>query len=457
MSSTEPLLKDDDGNEADGLAAWTGRSFVNPWAMLVAIAAGFVLARHFPDQVPYVSPIGEAFMKLMEMTIIPIVISATVSNLSSLLRRRNESRAAYRLLFGTVGLFGAVLFAGIAGSMLVSNLIAPSEVAYAAIGNLMFQQSAGGGVVDNWAVFAVKSTAVAQGTASMGWTDILLGAIPRNIFAALDDGNILQIVLFFALFAAMMRHLPDNVYHTIKNFFDGVFSVFMGILHLFYLFAVPGIAFFIAGRMLGVEVGYVLRFGPFAAALGAALILISAFAVFLVYVLSGRTLMETCRELRSAVLMAAAVNNRLLAIPQAMVGLRRIGFEANVVSSAVPLSVNLVCYGEAVVFAMGSVFCCLLYDVPLGPGLFVALFMTIPAASMMAVGAGPMVWYRFISLSLIPLGVSPEPVLIVLYALDPIISRLVCVADVCLGCALVAIINPRKTAMDADDGQASHE
>ena len=56
-------------------------SLLSPWAILVSIAAGVLIAVYFKELIPFVAPIGKIYLALLQMCVIPIILTAVTSKI----------------------------------------------------------------------------------------------------------------------------------------------------------------------------------------------------------------------------------------------------------------------------------------------------------------------------------------------------------------------------------------
>lgn len=420
------------------------------WTLLGAIVASLVLVKWVPGIAHYLRPFGEAYQNFLQMTIIPFAVSATVASLARIMRRSKSAHLVRRTALCTAAFFAGVVLYGIAIATVFQDQVEPSDEAYAYIGRMMFEAGEPGQVADNWAIFEINSRRAAPAREADSLKNTLLSSIPENVFQALAEGDMVKILIFFALFALTARYMPENGYHAIQSFADGVLAAFVRILDWLYFLAAPGIACIIANTFADVDLSIVWQFAGFVVLLVGSLLLAMILCLLIVLLRSGKGLLAVINEIQDALFIAAAANSELLAMPKAMTGLSRLGFDRKIINIVMPLSVNLVPNGSAIVFAVAAVFCAKLYAVPMNADTILTLLLTVPLAAIATVQSGPLVWYGFLSIPLRMFGISIGPTLIVLYAVDFVVDRVMSMLEVCTACALVAVVKPASA--DAGPG-----
>lgn len=140
--------------------------------VLGAMAIGVLLGLAWPAATSAIAVIGELFVRLIRMLVVPIVFISIASGVTALADPRKLGSVGAR----TIGLFAFTTFCAVSIGMVVGLLIEPG--AGAALGNAVPH-----------ALGEAKSL-----------HDQLVGIIPVNIVQALVDGDMLAIIFFSMLF-----------------------------------------------------------------------------------------------------------------------------------------------------------------------------------------------------------------------------------------------------------------
>ncbi|GGC08483.1 proton glutamate symport protein [Novosphingobium endophyticum] len=196
------------------------------WRILVGFIAGLVLgllAYTFARDSAWVStvvtyvtgPIGQIFLRLLFMLVIPLLFSALVVGIAEM----GEIRALRKV--GIATLVYTVIVSGIAValSLLLVNVLRPGQgVDRQAAQDLLARGAdTAGGIVQ-------ASSQSASGV------DAVLNLIPSNVITAMSNNDILA-VMFFALFfgiGLLLVSTPRTA--TLKNGIEGIFEVAMRLI-----------------------------------------------------------------------------------------------------------------------------------------------------------------------------------------------------------------------------------
>lgn len=173
------------------------------WQILIALIAGTLFGIYFTPYVEWISWIGDLFLKLLKMVIIPLIISSIITGIAGI----GSPESLGRLGFKTIGFYIFTSLLAILLGLALVNMISPGVGA-----DLSFAES-----VEN----------VPAAEQSLG--QLLLGAIPENVFGSMAKGDMLPIIFFTIIFGFFTNLSAPQHQKVIHNFFESVFDVMMKI------------------------------------------------------------------------------------------------------------------------------------------------------------------------------------------------------------------------------------
>jgi Na+/H+-dicarboxylate symporter len=168
---------------------------VTPWkwpfgaqvlvAVVLGVALGFI-ARNADISwlATTLTKIGEIFVQLLKLAVPPLVFTAVVLSVTNL---RNVSNAA-RLVARTVGWFMATAMSAVAVGIAIGLITDPGRGVHLKLSG------------------AAAPPAEDRGT----WLDFLTGIIPKNVFTAFSEVNVLQIVFLGIVIGAAAVAIGDR-------------------------------------------------------------------------------------------------------------------------------------------------------------------------------------------------------------------------------------------------------
>ncbi|HET7709565.1 MAG TPA: dicarboxylate/amino acid:cation symporter [Sphingomicrobium sp.] len=161
-------------------------------------------------------PIGQIFLRLLFMLVIPLLFSALVVGISEMGEIRSLKRVGIRTLVYTV----VVSSIAVAVSLVVVNLLQPGAgVDKAAASELLAAQADRAG--------AIVKTGVEQPSG----IDAFVSIIPQNLVEVMGSNSSILSVMFFALFFGIGLLLTDTPNaRALKRGFEGLFDVTMRLI-----------------------------------------------------------------------------------------------------------------------------------------------------------------------------------------------------------------------------------
>lgn len=211
------------------------------WQMLVGflvgLVAGLIVYTAQRDAVwvetftTYVTqPIGQIFLRLLFMLVIPLLFSALVVGISEMGEVRSLKRVGIRTLIYTV----VVSAIAVVVSLVVVNLLHPGAgVDRAAASELLAAQADRAGAI------------VRTGAEQPSGIDAFVNIIPNNLVEAMGSNSTILSVMFFALFFGIGLLLTDTpAARTLQRGFEGLFDVTMRLIMLVIKLAPIAVACF---------------------------------------------------------------------------------------------------------------------------------------------------------------------------------------------------------------------
>jgi DAACS family dicarboxylate/amino acid:cation (Na+ or H+) symporter len=217
-------------SEAEQIAAHSGPAGQGrlQWHILIGFVAGLVaglLAYTFARDAVWVgsvvdyvtNPIGQIFLRLLFMLVIPLLFSALVVGIAEMGEVRALKKVGLRTLLYTVVVSGIA----VALSIALVNLLKPGEGVDPVAARDLLARGA-----ENAAGIVASSSEAKTGFQAV------IAIVPNNLFLALSSNDILA-VMFFALFFGIGLLLVQSPRtEALKDAIEGVFEVAMKLIGL---------------------------------------------------------------------------------------------------------------------------------------------------------------------------------------------------------------------------------
>ncbi len=285
------------------------------WRILIGFIAGLVgglLVYSFARDAAWVDgvvtyvtgPIGQIFLRLLFMLVIPLLFSALVVGIAEMGEVRALGQVGLKTLLYTV----IVSSIAVAISLALVNLFQPGRGVDPVAAQEMLADGAEG------------ASSIVQASAESGaGVNQLIAIVPNNIIAAMGANDILA-VMFFALFFGIGLMLVQTRHTaTLKDAIEGVFEVAMKLIG--FVIQLAPIAIFCFMFNLTAQFGWDLLF-KLAAFVGVVLLALSIqmFGVFpmILKFIARKSPVAFFRETREASVMAFSTASSNATLPTAL-------------------------------------------------------------------------------------------------------------------------------------------
>jgi DAACS family dicarboxylate/amino acid:cation (Na+ or H+) symporter len=285
------------------------------WRILIGFIAGLVsglLVYTFARDAEWVStvvtyvtgPIGQIFLRLLFMLVIPLLFSALVVGIAEMGEIRALKNIGIRTLVYTV----VVSSIAVAISITLVNLLRPGDgVDPAAAQDLLAQGGEG-------AASIVEASANSE--AGVGQ---LIAIVPSNVISAMGNNDILAVMFFALFFGIGLLLVQTKRTETLKDAIEGVFEVAMRLIGI--VIQVAPIAIFCFMFNLSAQFGWdlLIKLAAFVAVVLLALG-IQMFGVFplILKFLAKKSPIAFFRETREASVMAFSTASSNATLPTAL-------------------------------------------------------------------------------------------------------------------------------------------
>jgi Na+/H+-dicarboxylate symporter len=337
-------------------------------------------------------PLGTAFIRLVTMTVVPLVIASLFTAVGSLGDIRRLGTIGGR----TLSYFLITTFAA-AGIGFTVGMLAP------------FRQ-----------LPSPATAAAAQPTGSLpSVAQQLLALIPQNPFAAAAQGELLPLIVAVCLFAAATTTLPADKRRQVLTAFERLNDLSTILIGWMMQLAPAAVFVLIAATVAKFGASLLGDLLTFAAAVVAALVVHVALVLLPALRLSGQRIREFLRETSDAVMLAFATASSSAALPVSMAAAERVGVSAEAVGFVLPAGTTIDKNGAAAYKAVTAVFIATMFGFPLTPGRELTIVLASTAAAFAGAGVpGSSLVTTLIVLNAIGLGTEASAGIALVAAID---------------------------------------
>ena len=382
------------------------------WQMLIGFIVGLVAglivystqqdAAWVETFTKYVTqPIGQVFLRLLFMLVVPLLFSALVVGISEM----GEVGALKRVGLKTLAYTVIVSSIAVVVSLAVVNLLKPGAGVDRAAAAAMLEQSAGR-----------AGEIVKAGAEQPSGIDAFISIVPNNLVEVMGSNSSILSVMFFALFFGIGLLLTDTPNsHSLQRGFEGLFDVTMRLIMIVIRLAPIAVACFMFNLAALFGWDLLIRLSAYVGVVLLAL----AIQMFLVFPLLLATLgkknpIAFFRETQEASLMAFSTASSNATLPTALkVADERLGLPRRVSRFVLTIGATANQNGTAMFEGVTVIFLAQFFgiDLTLGQQLMVMLVCILGGIGTAGVPAGSL---PVIALILAMVGIQPEAIALVL-------------------------------------------
>jgi len=173
------------------------------WQILIALVLAVVVGIFFKPVVPYVSWMGDIFLRLLKMIVIPLILTSIISGISSIGGHGNFGRLGLK----TIAYYVVTSLLSITTGLVLVNLVKPG------IG------------VDITAIENVDKLQIQH----KSFSETLIDIVPDNIFKAMVDNELLSIIFVAIIIGIFLAKLGSQHRQLLVDLFTSGFELFMKI------------------------------------------------------------------------------------------------------------------------------------------------------------------------------------------------------------------------------------
>jgi aerobic C4-dicarboxylate transport protein len=299
--------------------------------MLLGIAIGVV----FPHVAVALKPLGDGFVKLIRMTLAPIIFATIVVGIAKMGDLREVGRVGAKALiyFEVVSTFALLL------GLVAANVLGPGK----------------GMNID---AATLDSSAISSYTASahdLGVVPFLLNIVPSSVGEAFVSGNVLQIILFGVLFGlalAQLRTTTQPLVDMLDQVLKGMFGIVRFVMYLAPLAALGAMAYTVGQY----GIASLLQLAKFAAEVWIVSILFVAIVLGIIARIAGFSLLKLLRYLSDELLITAGTSSSEAVLAPVMLKLQDLGCAEPIVGMVMPAGYTFNADGTAIYLSMGAIF-----------------------------------------------------------------------------------------------------
>lgn len=417
---------------------------LNPWVILASLVAGLTLGTQAPHLSSNLAPVGDVYLDLMKMIVLPFMMSAVILSVYRLIQEGAGNRIFSKiiLVFTLFSLAAAII--GIGTMMVFQPGSDLPQQTLDSFGDIVGEDL---GSAD----MAIQLNSASEEKQTSGFSLLLLNLVPSNIFKALVNDEILKVLVFSVLLGFSIGHVPNNFSVGLMTSLEAVYRGCQILMHWMTYLLPLVLLCMSAGQIARSGLEPLLAMTQFFAAFTAASVLLILLSLFLIWQRAQLPLKAVINALRGPFALAIATRNSVICMPIMIESLtEKLHFPRSQVELLVPFSVSLLRIGPTLYYVCATLFIAQLYGHEMVIG---ELFLVMAASIMAGFASAGMTGFAIVSLIGVVcgyLGLPFEAAIILFLAVDPICDILRTLVLVIANTASVALICPNPETMEPE-------
>lgn len=338
--------------------------------IFVGLILGILVGALFygnPAVESFLKPIGDVFIRLIKMIVVPIVLST--------------------LIIGVAGVGDVKKLGKIGGkSILYFEIVTTIAIIVGLAAANLFQPGAGINMDQLTKTDIKKYVDTAETTQSHGLVETFVNIVPKNIVEAMANGDMLAIIFFAVIFGLGVAAIGERG-KPVLHFFQGVADAMFWVVNFIMKFAPFGVF-----ALIGVTVS---KFGLGSLIpLGKLVIVVHLSMLFFVFVvlgaiakMSGISILSLIKLLKDELLLSYSTASSETVLPKIMEKMERIGCPKAITSFVIPTGYSFNLDGSTLYQALAALFIAQMYgiDMPISAQITLVLVLMVTSKGIAGV------------------------------------------------------------------------
>ncbi|MEM5027400.1 cation:dicarboxylase symporter family transporter [Priestia sp. WB3] len=317
--------------------------------ILIALVLGVIVGALFYQNetvINVLTPIGDIFIHLIKMIVLPIVIAALIVAVAGV----GDMKTIGRLGGKTILYFEIVTTIALAVGLLAANVFHP--------GTGIDLSNMEKGDISKYEETSKTSSEKAS------FSETIVHLVPTNVFQSIAEGDLLPTIFFTVLFGLGIAAVGDKG-KPVLGFFEGILEAMFWVTNKVMKFAPFGVFALISVTVIKFGVGALLPLGKLV------LVVYGTMAFFVIVVLgiiaklAGTSVFTLFRVLKEEIILAFSTASSEAVLPRLMDKMEKFGCPKAITSFVIPTGYTFNLDGSAIYQSIAAIFVAQMYGMPL--------------------------------------------------------------------------------------------
>jgi len=395
--------------------------------VLFGVILGVFLGHFFPDFAALFKPLGDAFIKIVKMMIVPVVFCTIVIGIATV----GGNQSIGKTLLKAMGLFYVLTIIALTVGLIAVETIKPGEGMHIAASSIDPGEAA----------------RYAKGAKNLDFVDVLLHIIPPSFFTPFAEGEVLPVLFISIILGFGLRRagaVGKVFLGGLESFSAGLFAAFGFLMKLAPLGAFGAIAFIIAKNGIKSIGNLGLLILTFYVA--------SLFFVFVVLALLARlhgfSLWKLLRYIREELLVVLGTSSTEPVLPAMLYKLEKLGCSKGCVGLTLPLGYSFNLDGTAIYLTLASVFLAQAMDITLTQWQILSMIAVMLLTSKGAAGVTGSGFAALVATLAAMPDTVPVAGVVIIAGIDRFMSEARALTSLCSNAVAVVVVSIWEGACD---------
>ncbi len=332
--------------------------------ILIGLVLGIIVGAVFygsPTLESYLKPIGDIFIRLIKMIVVPIVVSTLIIGVAG----TGDMKKLGKLGGKTILYFEVITTIAIVVGLLAANIFKP--------GAGIDMSSLTKGDISKY----VDTT---ESVVSHSFADTFVNIVPKNIIESMANGEMLAIIFFSVMFGLGIAAIGEKGKPVI-SFFQGVADAMFWVTNQIMKFAPFGVFALIGITVSKFGVESLIPLGKLVISVYGAMFFFIFVVLGLIAKLAGTSILSIIKILKDELLLAYSTASSETVLPKIMEKMEKFGCPRAITSFVIPTGYSFNLDGSTLYQALAAIFIAQMYGIEMSMGQQITLMLVLMVTS----------------------------------------------------------------------------
>lgn len=381
----------------------------NPITLFVSIFIGILIGIYASSLVPFLSILSQIYLSLLQVCVIPVVACAILINIGQLLKKQ------LRKIFNKwiISIITAMILASLLGiglTLMARDFIVPDSNTKVALSKMDTSEQANKSTTETFSELLFYEENEVEEVHKLTITEFITSSIPSNIFAALTENNIIQVLIFYCILGITFAFIPKQHSEPFLIIATGIYKALCKFIDYLMIFLPIAICSLLAEQFSNEGVISILgSLAKYIVINYVAVIILIIMSFILIQIKTKCSLNEHWHAVKQTLFVSIATSSCIASIPKLIEDIPEpLGLDKKAVKSATPIGIILCQPGTIVAVAILAIYSTTIYDVAIDVKTLIIVLLASIMFSISVTGIPGIVSATMLNIILQPIGIPAD-------------------------------------------------